>query len=159
MRSSKPDVLSLDKNNLLADSKRIVWLDLNTVTREELNTVEGDDTVAVCERKGRYQGVCVWFSVGFPNNMELSTSPEEELTHWKHTVVVFPEDTEVEKGEPIAFKLKLNRDSFNDRTYNMELTKLNPEEVEHDIPCSCHMTMCIVTKAHLQRLDAMDQGA
>lgn len=158
-KSTKPEVLTLEKKDLLADGKMLVWLDLNSTTFSELEILGGDEVVLACNRDGRYQGVCVWFSVVFPDGSELSTSPEAESTHWKQTAVVLPEDIEVEKDEPIAFTLQLTKDSSNQRIYNMELSKLDAETVDHDIPCACRMTKCIVTKAYLdEHPDAMENN-
>ncbi|XP_012258701.2 protein arginine N-methyltransferase 6 [Athalia rosae] len=149
LKSMKPEILAVDKKDLLSDGTMLVWLDLGSVTSSELEFLGAEDIVVPCSRDGRYQGVCIWFSVMFPDESELSTSPQNALTHWKQTVVVWPEDTEVEKDEPVAFRLHLKRDILNQRTYNMELTMLDPEDVEHDIPCQCSMTKCIVTRAYI----------
>lgn len=47
--------------------------------------------------------------------MVLDTSPKSPATHWKQTVIVFPQEQEVEEGEPIAFQLDMNRDQLNGR--------------------------------------------
>lgn len=146
----KPEVLVLDQGDLLAEEKCLAWLDLKIICTEELNLLGGDDYVYVCEKDGKYQGICIWFKVEFPDGSELSTAPGDNDTHWKQTVIVLPEDIQVTKNEPIAFKLELKRDTSNPRRYNIELNLLGAEEVEHDIPCNCHMTKCIVTKTYLE---------
>lgn len=97
--------------------------------------------------------MCIWFAVEFPDGSELSTGPRDEATHWKQTAVVLPEDVEVTRNEPIAFKLELRRNALYPRRYNMELSLLDAEEVEHDVPCNCHMTKCIVTKKYIDDLE------
>lgn len=146
----KPEVLLLNQDNLLAEGKLLAWLDLNCISIEELNLLGGEDYVSVCEKDGRYQGICIWFVVEFPDGSKLSTAPYDEATHWKQTAIVLPTDTKVIEKEPIAFKLELKRDTSNPRRYNIELNLLDAEEVEHDIPCNCHMTKCIVTKMYIE---------
>ncbi|XP_050466351.1 uncharacterized protein LOC126859275 [Cataglyphis hispanica] len=150
IKSMKPEVLLLNQDNLLAEGKLLTWLDLNCISVEEVNLLAGEDYVSVCEKDGNYQGICIWFAVEFPDGSELSTSPHDEATHWKQTAIVLPEDIEVIKNEPIAFKLQLKRDISNPRRYNIELNLLDAEEVEHEIPCNCHMTKCVVTRTYIE---------
>lgn len=128
----------------------LAWLDLNCISVEEINLLGGENYVTVCEKDGKYQGICIWFAVEFPDGSELSTAPHDEATHWKQTAVVLPTNTEVIKNEPIAFKLDLKRDTSNPRRYNIELDLLDAEKVEHDVPCNCLMTKCIVTKTYIE---------
>ncbi|XP_012534960.1 protein arginine N-methyltransferase 6 [Monomorium pharaonis] len=158
-KSLKPEVLLVNQDDLLAESKLLAWLDLNCVSIEELNLLGGEDYVVVCKEDGRFQGMCIWFAVEFPDGSELSTGPHDEATHWKQTAIVLPEDIEVMRNEPVAFKLELKRDSSYPRRYNMELTLLDAEEVDHDIPCDCHMTKCIVTKKYIDELDGSESHA
>lgn len=153
MKSLKPEVLLLNEDDLLADSKLLAWLDLKCISMEEIDLLGGEDYVSVCKKDGKFQGMCIWFAVEFPDGSELSTGPHDEATHWKQTAVVLPEDIEVIKNEPVAYKLELKRDSSYPRRYNMELSLLDAEEVEHDVPCNCHMTKCIVTKKYIDDLD------
>lgn len=76
-------------------------------------------------RNGSYQGLCIWFECLFPDSSEdegdnrvvLDTSPKSAPTHWKQTLIVFPQEQEVNEGEPIAFQLDMNRDPINGRRY------------------------------------------
>lgn len=139
----------LKEDDLLAQGKLLAWLDLKCITVEELELLGGEDYVSVCEKDGRFQGMCIWFTVEFPDGTELSTAPHDEKTHWKQTVIVLPEDREVKEDEPVAYKFNLRRNPSVRRRYLMELNMLDAEEVEHDIPCDCHMTKCIVTKKYI----------
>lgn len=61
------------------------------------------------------QGLCIWFNCQFPTKpqsdvVELSTSPFDEDTHWKQTVIVLPETKEMEAGEPIAWNLNISKE-------------------------------------------------
>lgn len=144
----KPEVLLLHQDDLLAESKLLAWLDLRCISVEELNLL-GGEYISVCEKDGRFQGMCIWFAVEFPDGSELSTGPHCDATHWKQTAIVLPTDIKVTKQEPIAYKLDLKRDTCP-RRYNIELSLLVADEVEHDIPCNCYMTKCIVTKAYIE---------
>ena len=150
MKSMKPEVTLLNQSDLLVEDKLLAWLDLKCISVEELNLLGGEDYVSVCKKDGKYQGMCIWFAVEFPDGSELSTAPNDEATHWKQTIIVLPAEIEVVKNEPIAFKLELKRDASNPRRYNIELNLLDAEETEHDVPCNCHMTKCIVIRTYME---------
>jgi len=150
IKSMKPQILLVNENDLLAEGKLLAWLDLKYISMTETNLLGGENYISVCKKNGKFQGICIWFAVEFPDGSELSTRPCNEITHWKQTAIVLPTDIEVLEYEPIAFKLKFEKDTLNSRCYNIKLTLLNAEELEHDIPCDCHMTKCIVTKAYIK---------
>lgn len=133
----------------MAEGKLIAWLDLHCISVEELNLLGGEDYVSVCKKDGKYQGMCIWFAVEFPDGSELSTGPHDKATHWKQTAIVLPENIEVMKDDPIAYKLELRRDALNPRHYIMELGMLDAEEVEHDVPCDCCLVKCVVIKNYV----------
>lgn len=154
LKSTKPEVLNINEDDLLAEGQLIAWLDLNCISVEELNFLGGEDYVSVCKKDGKYQGMCIWFAVEFPDGSELSTGPHDEATHWKQTAIVLPENIEVTKDDPIAFKLELRRDASNPRHYVMELAMLDAEKVEHSFPCDCCLIKCVVIRTMLQQQNA-----
>lgn len=90
------------------------------------------------------------------NPIILSTSPKEPATHWKQTVIAFPEDATEEIDEigiPIAVQLKITRSSESLRRYNLQLEILDADKEEHAMPCDCILTKCILTKQHLRSLE------
>lgn len=153
-KSTKPEALIINEDDILADSKLLAWLDLQQITSSELDSLGGDDYICIAKRDGRCQGICVWFSVEFPDGSELSTSPSQPPTHWKQIAVVLPTDMEVAKDEAIAFKLQLSRNSLTPRRYNMELEIVDANELEHEIPCNCHMTKCIVMRKYIDEMSS-----
>ncbi|XP_078034376.1 uncharacterized protein LOC144468561 isoform X2 [Augochlora pura] len=134
IKSLQPEITLVDEKDLLAKGTLLVWLDLQCISIKELDLL-GGDYVSVCNKEGKYQGICIWFDVEFPDGLELSTSPLSEATHWKQTAIVLPESADVTENEPIAFKLELKRNSINTRQYNMELELLDASAVDHDVPC------------------------
>ncbi|KAJ8670484.1 hypothetical protein QAD02_001743 [Eretmocerus hayati] len=139
----------IPKEDILADEKLLVWLDLNTTTIEELNRLGGQESVMICSKSGKYQGIGIWFDVEFPDGSILSTSPQADPTHWKQFVIVFPQTFEVEDKEPVAFTLEFCR-SADPRKYQISFNMLDALELDHEIPCDCYMTKCIVTKAYIE---------
>lgn len=161
-KSQKPEVLIVRPDELLHDGTIVAWLDLNEVSVEDLNQFTFNEVVVV-QRSGCYQGVCIWFDVEFPANEDgemitLSTAPQAPSTHWKQTVIRLPDHVveDVEPKYPIALNVVMRRNEENSRQYNLEVTMMDPEKVEHSLPCDCILTKCILTKAHLQQMHQDD---
>lgn len=148
-KSIKPEIALVNQDDVLGDGKLITWLDLETISLEEINTLGDEEYVSVCSKEGLLQGICIWFSVEFPDGSELSTGPLDAPTHWKQTIIVLPVDVKVEKDEPVAFHLEIKKDTSKERKFNIEFILLDAAEVEHEIPCFCYMTKCIVTRTYL----------
>ncbi|XP_015175955.1 PREDICTED: protein arginine N-methyltransferase 6 isoform X1 [Polistes dominula] len=155
-KSMKPEIALVNQDDILGDGKLITWLDLETISLEEINILGDDEYVSVCNKGGLLQGICIWFSVEFPDGSELSTGPMDASTHWKQTIIVLPVDVKVEKDEPVAFHLEIKKDTSKERKFNIEFILLDAAEVEHEIPCFCYMTKCIVTRTYLIEQQSID---
>ncbi|CAH0724384.1 unnamed protein product, partial [Brenthis ino] len=154
-KSSKPEIMQILKDDLLGPEIAMAWLNLREDTVSDLDSYSIQHVVGA-SRNGQYQGICVWFECNFPqitseNQIILSTGPGSPVTHWKQTIILLPEEQDVEEQEPIAFQLDMNRDQNNSRRYNLQLSLLDPEEVEHPVPCTCYMTKCILIKTVMQQ--------
>lgn len=158
-KSSKPEIQNISKECLLADDTVIAFLDLNDISPLDLDRFDFNEVI-VATNSGKFQGVCIWFDVLFPSaddnmsndNVTLSTHPEAEATHWKQTIIPLPANVEtLEPLTPVAFHLIIQRNPENSRHYHLLLEILDPssEDVQHPLPCDCHMTKCILAKAHL----------
>ncbi|XP_045452306.1 protein arginine N-methyltransferase 6 [Melitaea cinxia] len=152
-KSSKPEIMQIEKEDLLGPEVAMAWINLREDTVQDLDSYAIEHVVGT-SRSGQYQGICVWFECNFPelngnNRVILKTGPESPATHWKQTIILLPEEQQVEEQEPIAFQLDMNRDQIHSRRYNLQLSLLDPEEVEHPVPCTCHMTKCILMKTFM----------
>ncbi|CAH0552206.1 unnamed protein product [Brassicogethes aeneus] len=154
--SQKPITEQIDPENILTDPENVLWLDLREVTAEDLNNIKIQQ-LAVANKEGTYQGICLWFTCNFPSYgtepVTLSTDPEEEETHWKQTTIVLPTQINVEKGTPLAYELGLQRCNENNRRYKIEVTMLDPDEIEHPEFCNCYLTKCILVRAMLEKYE------
>jgi protein arginine N-methyltransferase 6 len=156
-RCTRPEIVTLKKEDLLADEAVIAFLDLNDISSSDLDRFDFNEVI-VAKKDGRFEGLCIWFDVFFPSDNDetiLSTHPQCEATHWKQTVVPIPEHIQtIEEQNPIAFKLIIQRHPEHFRRYNILLEILDPlnDDVTHPLPCDCNMTKCILTKTHLQSL-------
>ena len=158
-KSSKPEIAQISEKDLLHNGVAMHWMNLLDVSAEELDHLEFQDVLSVT-KAGKHQGYCIWFDCRFPGesyeeSIVLSTGPKVPVTHWKQCIVVLPENAceEVEENTPVSFKISMKRKINDNRKYDLEVEILDPNEVEHPIPCDCHLTKCILTKAHLQTMD------
>lgn len=155
-KGNKPEILTVKREDLLGTEVALCWINLKEDKPYNLDSFTIKHVVGA-NKTGFYQGLCVWFKCGFPelldnkNTVVLDTSPDGEMTHWKQTVIVLPQSHEVEVGQPIAFQLDIKRDMSNRRRYNLEMTILDPEAVDHPLPCTCHMTKCILIRAFMEQ--------
>ncbi|CAL1675460.1 unnamed protein product [Lasius platythorax] len=117
---NEPKVLRLHQDTLSTEGKLLVWLDLNCISVEEVNLFDRKEFSLAFEKDEKYQGMCIWFAVEFPDGSKLSTAPYDEATHWKQTVFVPLKDIEVKRNDVINFKFKLIKDALNPRRYNIE---------------------------------------
>lgn len=161
-KSQKPEILVVGEKELLHEGTVMAWLDLKEVSADDLSEINFKEVIVV-STAGRYQGVCIWFECEFPpddngSSVVLSTSPLSPQTHWKQTVIVLPDNAQddVEEKDPIAFSLTLKRNQLNQRQYNIEMTLIDNEEIDHPLPCDCIMTKCILAKAHLATIQSLD---
>ncbi|KAM7352805.1 arginine methyltransferase 8 [Cochliomyia hominivorax] len=158
-KSNRPEICSISYKDLLHKGVAMYWIDLMDITNKELDSIVFQEVLPV-EKSGKHQGFCIWFECRFPsesneNSVVLSSSPDSTATHWKQCVVVLPETAcdDLEENAPVAFKISMNRNNQDNRKYDLEVELLDPNVVEHPVPCDCHLTKCILLKAHLQTMD------
>lgn len=157
-KSSKPEIAVTAPKDLLHEGVAMHWMNLMDVSREELENIVFQE-VLPAQTSGKHQGFCIWFDCRFPgesyDSVILSTGPNAPATHWKQCVVVLPEMAceELDESAPIAFKISMKRRTDDQRKYDLEVELLDSNEVEHPVPCECHLTKCILIKAHLQTMD------
>ncbi|XP_053653483.2 protein arginine N-methyltransferase 6 isoform X1 [Cherax quadricarinatus] len=94
-------------------------LNLMTITAEDLRSMSRSFTLFSMGSR-RLNSMVLWFDVWFPGGLKLSTSPDNEDTHWQNTVlplatVSLQQDTQV-KGE-----LSITQDLINHRFLNVDL--------------------------------------
>ncbi|ERL91948.1 hypothetical protein D910_09271 [Dendroctonus ponderosae] len=90
----KPLTEKIPPKCLISEPEVATWIDLREVTSDDLNEIKLRH-VAMSNKVGTYEGICLWFTCTFPfskgpSNTEpvsLSTEPE---THWKQTLIVLP---------------------------------------------------------------------
>lgn len=155
--------MNVSADDLLHSGVVLTWLDLAELRLEDLEEFQLKEVMAI-QKQGKYQGICIWFECRFPSSDDsqlttLSTSPDSPPTHWKQTVVLLPDEAceTLDVGDPIAVCLNMKRNEFSSRRYDLQLTLLDQQEIEHPLPCDCLMTKCILIKAHLDTVQQMEE--
>nr|XP_023022687.1 probable protein arginine N-methyltransferase 6.1 [Leptinotarsa decemlineata] len=119
-----------------------------------------DSVIVARDKFLKQDGICLWFTCNFPSKFSepviLSTEPESPPSHWKQTTIVLPTNIQVEESTPMAYDLLLRRSSVDKRKYTIEVTMLDPSEVEHPEYCLCHLTKCILVRAMLEKYEKDD---
>lgn len=120
-KSIKPEIMQLHPSQLLHSGELLAWIDLKTVTREDVDDIS-ETFLMLAQDYGNFQGVCIWFECTFPSvednlPITLSTSPRAEATHWKQTVIVLPDTSilTVEPNEAMAYELSIKRNPSSAR--------------------------------------------
>ena len=148
----KPDICYIDHNLLLTDPLKILSFKPIESDQDDFKLITAKHVVRA-NRDGKYQGICIWFTVVFPapsGNVILSTSPFSPETHWKQTIISLPSEINVEEFDPIAFELSFQKNG--PRTYQILFSMLKSDKVEHPLPCDCSMTRCQVNKAFMMEV-------
>jgi len=90
-------------DSLISEPERVISIDCNTITIEELKQLKGDFCFE-STRDGSWDGFEGHFSVHFSGTekkITLSTSPQDPLTHWEQTKFLFEKRKTIKKGEKI----------------------------------------------------------
>lgn len=108
------------QEDVLSFPTPICDLNLNTITPEDLRTITRRFSLFSIGSR-QLNSIVLWFDVWFPGGLKLSTSPDNEDTHWQNTVlplatVPLQQDTKVE-GE-----LTITQDLTNHRFLNVDIT-------------------------------------
>ncbi|CAH0401291.1 unnamed protein product [Chilo suppressalis] len=156
-KCNKPEIMVVEAEDIIgSDEVVLCWINLKEDIVSEVDSFSIEHVVGA-KKDGIYQGLCLWFDVVFPDltgsndNVRLDTGPFSSPTHWKQTVIVLPQEQVVEVGDPIAFQMDMTRDASNRRRYNIQVSLLDPDEAEHPLPCTCHLTKCILVKAYMDQ--------
>ncbi|VDP00566.1 unnamed protein product [Soboliphyme baturini] len=91
----------------------ILDLDLYTVQPGDLEDVQSEFQLK-CFGHAMIHGFCMWFRVDFPGNEHLSTSPYDEPTHWRQSVLYVPPFA-VSQDDEITGRVSLKRGASNYR--------------------------------------------
>ncbi|CRH03892.1 protein arginine N-methyltransferase 1, putative [Plasmodium relictum] len=112
----------VDKNFVVTDTCRILTLDLNTCTKEELSFVSPFKLKMI--RKDYIHALVIWFDVCFSachTEVSFTTGPFGSHTHWKQIVLYTDNIITAEKNEILRGIFALKKNKKNNRHLDMKL--------------------------------------
>lgn len=113
-------------SDLIARDCKCIELDLMTVTKDDLKKLTGKFSFD-CFGSDQLCGFVAWFTVRFcstdkgKDQVELSTAPNCQPTHWKQSVMYLEDTVSVEQGSKIEGTIQLSPNSRNSRFLDAEL--------------------------------------
>lgn len=157
--SDKPEIRTLNPDQLLNEPVLMAEFDLRWTTLDEITTVKSQGFASTL-KSGCLNALAIWFDCEFKpmsddwqTPVSLSTSPKAKETHWKQTVVIFPTEQQpnLEQDEVVGWRLYLEEGKENPRHYTIQVGLLDPESEEHPVPCRCQMAKCVLIQALLKK--------
>ncbi|MBN3281577.1 ANM6 methyltransferase, partial [Polyodon spathula] len=117
MMTSEIAVNSVTMEDVLSHPAKFAELDLHTVTTEQLESVKGSFNCE-CFGSSSVNALCIWFSVTFPGDdkpLVLCTSPFNQETHWKQSILYLDEAFEVAQDTKVAGEITMSPSVKNPR--------------------------------------------
>ncbi|KAG8187974.1 hypothetical protein JTE90_025742 [Oedothorax gibbosus] len=112
-------VISVDPASIQSHSSCVTVMDLGTVSQIGSECAQGSFKCSCFGRKVIH-GFVIWFTVHFPNNVILSTSPYDRETHWEQSVLYIP-PAHVEQDTLVTGKLWIRRGEIYHRFLDIDL--------------------------------------
>ncbi|KAM9966370.1 hypothetical protein ACTFIR_006581 [Dictyostelium discoideum] len=160
-----PYVEYLEKDQLVLKENKVLSVNFNTITCEELEDIIIDNIDFKFPENIKpktIHGFGIWFICYFDGSkgtVELSTAPGDPETHWKQTTILLPSGIDLEGGETMTCRLQMTQDSLNKRIYDlnlefpdddeeqeMEQDGDDDDEEEHEESCDC--LKCKIIREH-----------
>lgn len=112
-------VMSVDPAFIQAHVSCVTSMQLSTIDLCASESAQGSFKCS-CFGKNVVHGFVIWFTVHFPNNVVLSTSPYEKETHWEQSVLYIP-PLSVEQDTVIEGNLWIRKGEIYHRFLDIEL--------------------------------------
>jgi 2-polyprenyl-3-methyl-5-hydroxy-6-metoxy-1,4-benzoquinol methylase len=118
-----PQIDCFSANELLSNPVTVVSLDLCTIPASFLRSHEICRVPVSLEitKPGKFAGLLFWFDCGFGPNVNLSTSPRDEPTHWKQTGILLGCSSPVEPDMKLDLQIILTRDDPESRQISISV--------------------------------------
>ncbi|XP_035208272.1 protein arginine N-methyltransferase 6-like [Stegodyphus dumicola] len=111
--------MSIDPAYVQSHASCVTTMELATVGQCVSECAQGSFKCS-CFGHSMIHGFVIWFTVHFPNNVVLSTSPYEKETHWEQSVLYIP-PVAVEQDSVITGQLWIRRGEVYHRFLDIEL--------------------------------------
>lgn len=114
-------VKTVSAESIQSHAEIISQFDLKTVTEEDLKVIHKIFSFR-CFGRAVLHGFVVWFDVRFPQDIELSTSPYMQETHWEQCVMYWDEPISVEQDTVIKGSISISPNQNRPRFLDIQLT-------------------------------------
>ncbi|XP_054719807.1 protein arginine N-methyltransferase 6-like [Uloborus diversus] len=112
-------VMSVDPASIQSHASCVTTMKLATVGQNDSDCAQGTFECN-CFGHAIIHGFVIWFTVHFPSNVVLSTSPYEKETHWEQSVLYVP-PVAVEQDTMVSGKLWIRKGEVYHRFLDIEL--------------------------------------
>ncbi|XP_014260320.1 protein arginine N-methyltransferase 2-like [Cimex lectularius] len=129
--------------------QKLVEINFYNSTKDELDSVK-HELLFVANDSGIVDGISIWCSFGLSGVTNKPLENTDINPSWadsSETSIIFSNQLEVEKDEPVCFDLTFVKE--NAGNYKIKLENIEPDEIEHPVGCNCYMTKCMVLSACL----------
>jgi protein arginine N-methyltransferase 1 len=123
MAYREPLVDSVNGDNVVTSSSKILSLDLNTCKTEDLTFTSKFSCKG--QRNDYVHAVIAWFDITFScchKPVYFTTSPAAQYTHWKQTVFYLRDCLSISKDDVISGTIKVAPNAKNERDLDVGLT-------------------------------------
>lgn len=113
-----------NSNSINSSVTKLYEMNLYTITKQELS-FSAEYNLKIL-RKDKLNAVVCWFDVFFYERLlfpvSFTTSPFNTPTHWKQTLLYFPNEIQVDEGDSIQGSIAVVRSNTNFRELNIILS-------------------------------------
>ncbi|XP_076116019.1 protein arginine N-methyltransferase 6-like [Mytilus galloprovincialis] len=113
-------VRSVPPMSIMSHGQTVCSIDLKTVTVQDLHNIKKQFKLE-CFGRSTIHGFITWFTVTFPGDITLSTSPYSEDTHWGQTIFYLEEPFDVDQGTLITGEFSLCPNNFKSRFLDINI--------------------------------------
>lgn len=107
------------QEDVLSFPTAVCDLDLTTVSADALHKISCPFSLSSMGSR-QLNSVVLWFDVFFPGGHKLSTSPDNEDTHWQNTVLPLA-TAPLRQDTQVSGQLTITQDLSNHRFLNVDL--------------------------------------
>ncbi|XP_014248293.1 protein arginine N-methyltransferase 6-like [Cimex lectularius] len=103
------DTLDMTKDSIVSEPMSILKFDIAKLNEEDLLHLKKRIRLVVNKEQTQCDALCLWFEVTLMGEV-LSTSPFLPATHWKQTLITFPDQLNVVKGNTVEFDMSMTQE-------------------------------------------------
>jgi len=116
---TEPLVDFVDPHAVCTNSVKLLELDIHKMSEDDLS--QSTKVKLRAERTETVHAILLWFDVDLTDEFALSTSPFEDGTHWKQTLLYLPKPIEVRRNDTLFLEFSVAHVPDRPRSIDMVL--------------------------------------